>query len=38
MVKENSGDLFVIFGKWLGVYLEIFLKTRGLLGNLGTAA
>jgi hypothetical protein len=35
--KKNFEDLFVIFGKWLGVYLEIFLKTRGLLGNLWAA-
>jgi hypothetical protein len=25
------------FWKWLGVYLEIFSKTRGLHGNLWTA-
>jgi hypothetical protein len=35
--EKNFGDLFVIFEKWLGVYLKLFLKTRGLLGNLGTA-
>jgi hypothetical protein len=34
--EKNFGDLFIISGKWLGVYLEIFSKTRGLLGNLGT--
>jgi hypothetical protein len=36
--EKNFGDLFVISEKWLGVYLEIFLKTGGLLRNLGTAA
>jgi hypothetical protein len=36
MVKRSYRDLFGIFGKWLGLYLEIFLKTRGLLGNLWT--
>jgi hypothetical protein len=36
--EMNFGDLYVISGKWLGVYLEIFSKTRSLLGNLGTAA
>jgi hypothetical protein len=32
--EKNFGDLFVISRKWLGVYLEIFLKTRGLPRNL----
>jgi hypothetical protein len=32
--EKNFGDLLVISRKWLGVYLEIFLKPRGLLGNL----
>jgi hypothetical protein len=36
--EKNFRDLFVISRKWLGVYLEIFSKTRGLLGNLGIAA
>jgi hypothetical protein len=36
--EENFGDLFVVIGKWLGVYLEIFLKTGALHGNFGTAA
>jgi hypothetical protein len=36
--EKNFGDLFVISEKWLGVYLEIILKTGGLLRNLGTAA
>jgi hypothetical protein len=35
--ERNFEDLFAISGKWLGVYLEIFLKTRGLLRNLWTA-
>jgi hypothetical protein len=35
--EKNFGDLFAISGKWLGVYLEIFSKTRGLLGSLWTA-
>jgi hypothetical protein len=34
--EKNFEDLFVISEKWLGVYLEIFLKTRGLLGNFWT--
>jgi hypothetical protein len=29
--EKNFGDLFAISGKWLGVFLEIFLKTRGFL-------
>jgi hypothetical protein len=28
-------DPFGISGKWLGVYLEIFPKIRGLHGNFG---
>jgi hypothetical protein len=36
--EKNFGDLFIISGKWLGVYLELFLKTRSLPGNLGTMA
>jgi hypothetical protein len=36
MEKRSYRDLFEISGMWLGVYLEIFLKTRGLPGNLGT--
>jgi hypothetical protein len=27
--EKKSTDLFVISGKWLGVFLEIFLKIRG---------
>jgi hypothetical protein len=27
--EKNFRDLFVISGKWLGVFLEIFLKIRG---------
>jgi hypothetical protein len=27
--EKKFRDLFVIFGKWLGVFLEIFLKIRG---------
>jgi hypothetical protein len=38
MMKTSYRDLFGISRKWLGLYLEIFLKTRGLLGNLWTAA
>jgi hypothetical protein len=34
MAKGSYRDLFVILGKWLWLYLEIFLKTKGLLGNL----
>jgi hypothetical protein len=36
MVKRSCGDLFVISGKWLWVYLELFLNTSGLLENLWT--
>jgi hypothetical protein len=36
MKKRSYRDLFGISRKWIGVYLEIFSKTRGLLGNLGT--
>jgi hypothetical protein len=32
--EKNFGDLFAISRKWLGVYLEIFSKTRGLSENL----
>jgi hypothetical protein len=32
--EKNFEDLFAISRKWLRVYLEIFSKTRGLLGNL----
>jgi hypothetical protein len=35
--EKNFEDLFVISRKWLGVYLEIFSKTRDLFGNLWTA-
>jgi hypothetical protein len=27
--EKNFRDLFVIYGKWLGVFLEIFMKIRG---------
>jgi hypothetical protein len=27
--KRNFGDLFVISGKWLGLYLELISKIRG---------
>jgi hypothetical protein len=27
--RKNFRDLFVIFGKWLGVYLELFSKIQG---------
>jgi hypothetical protein len=37
MAKRSYRDLFGISGKWLGVYLELFSKTRGLLENLWTA-
>jgi hypothetical protein len=36
--KKNFRDLFVISGKWPGVFLEIFLNTRvpvGILGDCG---
>jgi hypothetical protein len=26
MAKRSCGDFFAIFGKWLGVFLEIFKK------------
>jgi hypothetical protein len=29
MTKRSSSDLFVISGKWIGVYLELFLKIQG---------
>jgi hypothetical protein len=35
--EKSYRDLFGISRKWLAVYLEIFLKTKGLLGNSGTA-
>jgi hypothetical protein len=38
MVKKSYRDLFGFFGKWLGAYLELFLKNRGLLESLWTAA
>jgi hypothetical protein len=34
MVKRSYRDLFGISEKWLEAYLELFLKTRGLLENL----
>jgi hypothetical protein len=37
MAKRSYRDLFGISEKWLGVYLELFLKTRGLLKNLWIA-
>jgi hypothetical protein len=37
MAKISYGDLFGISEKWLGLYLEIFSKTSGLLENLWTA-
>jgi hypothetical protein len=36
MAKRSYRDLFGISGKWLGVYLELFSKTNGLLENLWT--
>jgi hypothetical protein len=36
--KKNFGDLFVISGKSVGVYLKIFSKIRGLLGIFGIVA
>jgi hypothetical protein len=36
MAKGSYKDLFGISEKWLGLYLEIFSKTMGLLGNLWT--
>jgi hypothetical protein len=35
MAKRSYMDPYGISGKWLGVYLEIFLKTMCLLGNFG---
>jgi hypothetical protein len=35
--EKNFGNLFVISLKWLGLYLELISKIRGLLGNLWTA-
>jgi hypothetical protein len=32
--EKNFRDLFVISRKWLGVFLEIFLKIRGLPINM----
>jgi hypothetical protein len=34
--EKNFGDIFVISRKWLGVYLEIFSKTKSLVGKLWT--
>jgi hypothetical protein len=34
--EKTSGDLFIIFGKWLELYLEIFSDSRVLFGNLWT--
>jgi hypothetical protein len=31
MVKRSYRNLFEISGKWIGVYLELFSKTRGFL-------
>jgi hypothetical protein len=28
--EKNFGDLFVVSGKWLGLYLELFLDSRAL--------
>jgi hypothetical protein len=36
MAKRSYWDLFGISGKWLGVYLKLLSKTRGLLENLWT--
>jgi hypothetical protein len=30
MAKRSCGDFFVISGKWLGVFLEIFRKSGGV--------
>jgi hypothetical protein len=38
MAKGSYRDLFGISGKWLGLYLEIFSKIRGLHGNLWAVA
>jgi hypothetical protein len=38
MAKRCYRDLFGIFGKWLGVYLEIFLKSGVFMYILGTTA
>jgi hypothetical protein len=35
--ENNFGNLFVISLKWLGLYLELISKIRGLHGNLWTA-
>jgi hypothetical protein len=31
--EKSFGDLFVIFGKWLGLYLEIYSESRGSIWN-----
>jgi hypothetical protein len=36
--QKEFWDLFVISGKWVGVYLKIFSKIRGLLGIFGIVA
>jgi hypothetical protein len=36
--KKNFRDLFVIFEKWPGIYLEIFLDFGVQFGNLWTMA
>jgi hypothetical protein len=36
MAKRSYRDLFGICRKWLGIYLELFSKTRGLHENLWT--
>jgi hypothetical protein len=38
MAKKSYKDLFRISGKWLRLIWNLFLKTRGLLGILWTAA
>jgi hypothetical protein len=35
--EKNFKDQLVIFGKWIGLYLEIFLDFRVLFGSLWTA-
>jgi hypothetical protein len=34
MVNRSYRDLFGIFGKWLGLYLKIYLNSRGLFGKM----
>jgi hypothetical protein len=36
--KKNFWDASIIFGKWLGLYLEIHLDSRSLFGSFWTAA